>query len=277
MTSKSARELGPGDWILSNFSLMGVSFDDRIDAAAEAGFAGIGLLLYEYSNLLESGRTALELRKALDSRGLVLAEIEALMGWASTDTTAADRALDVACEMADVFGARHLQAIGPYEGSIDDAVRAFARVCDRAARSELRVAIEFLPPNNIPDAGVALEIAEQADRPNGGVCLDVWHHFRGAKDESLIRALPVGRIVSLQLSDGTLEPANPNYMADTMENRVAPGEGEFDLAGFLAMLDEIGCRAPRSFEVLSREYSSMPPVDVARRIAAGAKKLPAPA
>ena len=128
------------------------------------------------------------------------------MGWASADHSAADDALEVACEMADVFGARHLQSIGPYEGSIGDAARAFARVCDRAAESELRVAIEFLPPNNIPDAGVALDIVKRADRPNGGVCVDVWHHFREARDEELIRALPFERIVS---SRSAMAPSSP--------------------------------------------------------------------
>ena len=35
---------------------------------------------------------------------------------------------------------------------------AFARACDTAAEVGLRVALEFLPPNNIPDAGVALDL-----------------------------------------------------------------------------------------------------------------------
>lgn len=276
---RSARELTASDWILSSMSLpMGTPFDERLDAAANAGFQGFGLLVFEYQALVASGRSPAELKEAVESRGLVLAEIEALMNWTGVDHTAADAALETACEMADVFGARHFQAIGPYEGSIDDAGAAFARVCDRAAESDLRVAIEFFSSNNISDARVALEIVERANRPNGGICLDIWHHVRGANDESLLRAIPAERVVSVQLSDGAIEPVEANYMKDTMENRLAPGEGEFDIPRFLALLDEIGCRAPRSIEVLSKAYQeSMSVAQIAERLAKGARGLPAPA
>ena len=173
---------------------------------------------------------------------------------------------------AEFFGSRHLHITGPFAGTVSDAARAFARVCDRAAEVGLLVAIEFLPPNNIPDAGVALDIAERAGRPNGGVCIDAWHHFRGARRDALLRRLPVERIISIQLSDGTVVPREADYIQDCLHNRMPLGEGEFDLLPFLALLDEIGAQAPRSFEVISTELEALPHREAAERIATAARR-----
>jgi sugar phosphate isomerase/epimerase len=271
--SKSARDLESSDWILSYFSLRFASFEERVEAAASAGFAGIGFMLHDYRQLVRDGVRDEDLVEILERFGVSLAEVEPLMGWANTDTRAADSHLETACHMAEVFGARHLHLGGPFEGSIEDAAKGFARVCDRAAEVGLRVALEFLPFNNIPDAAVALEIVDRASRPNGGLCVDAWHHFRGANDESLLRAIPGERIVSLQISDGTLEPVDSDYVRDCLENRRAPGEGEFELDRVLAIIRESGCRAPRSFEVISTELQALPHAEAALRIARGARTL----
>jgi len=278
---RDPRSFGAGDDVLSFFSLQHAALDERLDAAAGAGFEGVGLLLHHYLDLVARGRTDAELRGAFDARGLALVEIEALMGWGAAEGSPlramADAHLDTACHMAEVFGARHLQVTGPVEGSDEDVARAFARVCDRAAEVGLRVAIEFLPPNNIPDARTALAIADAAGRENGGVCVDVWHHFRGARDMAQLRAIPAERIVSIQLSDGTLEPEveGQDYIADCLVHRRPCGEGEFDLAGVVGLLDATGCGAPRSFEVISSALQALPSAEAAARIKAGAATLPA--
>ncbi len=278
-TTRDPRSFDARDDVLSFFSLRHATFDERLDAAREAGFEGVGMLLHQYLELVESGRSDAELKAALDQRGLALVEIEALLGWAAPEGAplrpVADHHLETACHMADVFGARHLQVTGPVDTSIDAAGRAFARVCDRAAEVGLRVAIEFLPPNDVPDAKTALAIVEAADRDNGGVCVDVWHHFRGARDDAQLRALPGDRIVSVQLSDGALEPEDPeqDYFADCLEHRRPCGEGAFDIAHVLDILDASGCRAPLSYEVISSELQGRPHVEAAGRIKAGADRL----
>ena len=42
-----------------------------------------------------------------------------------------------------------------------------------------------------------------------------------------MRALPAERIVAIQLSDGSLEPRDPDYFRDCLQNRVPTGDGEF--------------------------------------------------
>jgi sugar phosphate isomerase/epimerase len=265
MAPRSARELGPDDLVLSHFSLLGAGFEERLDAASGAGFSGIGLLIGEYERLRREGRTDAELRAELDRRELALAELEVLSGWGQSGEprARADAALESACRMAEVFGARHLQVIGPYEGSLDDAARAFARVCDRAGEVGLRVALEFVPINNIADAPTAVAIIERAGRPNGGLCLDTWHHFRCGRDEAALRP---GSVVSVQLNDGPLAPEDPDYFTDTTRNRRLFGEGEFDFPRFRALLDALGADGPRSVEVISRALGELPAGEAAKRM-----------
>jgi sugar phosphate isomerase/epimerase len=46
-----------------------------------------------------------------------------------------------------------------------------------------------------------------------------------------------------------------------------PGEGEFDLIGFLGLLEEMGVRLPLSVEVISADLLQRPAGEVACRLA----------
>ena len=164
--------------------------------------------------------------------------------------------------------AHHVQVIGPYVGTIDDAAEAFAGVCDRAAEHGLAAAIEFLPEmSNIPDAATAMQIVTRAGRANGGICLDCWHHFRGANDDDMLRAIPAERIFTVQFDDGPRQRVDPDYYTDCTRYRDVPGEGDFDLTGFLRLVDEMGVRLPLSVEVISADLLQRPAAEVAGRLA----------
>src|SRR4051794_5872481 len=155
----SARDLRWPDLVWSHFSRPRFGgFDERVAAAAAAGFAGIGLFALEYERLRdEEGRSAKDIGRQLDDHGLVLAEIETVHGWASTGAEADEcrRREALAYELSDELGCRYLQAIGPYEGTVADAASAFGALCDRADRHGLLVGIEWLPYTNIATAADA--------------------------------------------------------------------------------------------------------------------------
>ncbi len=253
------------------------AFDERVDAAAEAGFAGIGLFVEEYARLRdEEARTPRGIRSQLEDRGLVLADVEVVRGWADDaggPSPACRRLEDLAYEMADEIGARCLLAIGPYPGTVADAARAFAALCDRAAAHGLLVTLEWLPFTNIATAAEAEAIVEGANRPNSGYCVDIWHHKRGANDEAMIRALDPDRIFAVQMDDGSMRPRLDDYKEDCLMFRVPPGEGEFDAPGFVEMLAEMGVRCPISLEVCSAELWQGPAAEAARRAASAMRRV----
>jgi sugar phosphate isomerase/epimerase len=60
-------DLGPDDLILSHFSLgRSRPFEERVRAAAEAGFAAMGLYIGEYQRLRADGARDADLRSVLD-------------------------------------------------------------------------------------------------------------------------------------------------------------------------------------------------------------------
>ena len=263
------RSLRADQLVLSHFSLeRSHPIDDRISAAATAGFAGIGLFAGQFVQLREGGFSIDRLRDLLDEFDVCLAEIEVLAGWGAAEPTEDYRAFEsVVWELVDAFESRYVQAIGPYEGTIADAAERFGDVCDRAADHGAVVGLEFLPFTNIVDARDALAIVEAAGRPNGGVCVDIWHHARGAGDLDLIRAIPSELIVGVQMSDGSIEPAMEDYKDDCLRHRVAPGEGEFGAVEFVRTLIDLGVDVPWSLEVCNDDAWGRPAAAHVRRVA----------
>jgi sugar phosphate isomerase/epimerase len=261
--------------VLSHFSLRYAGLEERVAAASAAGFSAIGLFTGAFVAAEESGLSASAQRSIADRYDIAVEEIEALRPWwgDEADRHRAESSETTAFRMADAFGCRYVQVIGPYDGSIDHAATCFAGLCDRAAEHGLTVGIEFLPFNNIPDAAVALSIVAAADRPNGGVCVDSWHHFRGAADNGLLRALTSKWVAAVQLDDGPMEPDNPDYYTDCLENRRVPGEGEFDLVGLVRLLDDMDVSVPVSLEVISTELQALPAVEAATRIHEGFRRV----
>lgn len=262
MSAIDARSLSGDDLVLSHFSLeRDHDLSDRIATAGAAGFAGIGLFAGQWMSLESAGWSLPRLRDELDTASICLAEIEVLMNWGRTEQTADHLTFEATVwELADAFEPRYVQATGPFDGSIADAASRFGALCDRAADHGLVVGLEFLPFTNIYDAADARRIAEEADRPNGGVCVDIWHHVRGANDMSLIEAIPGELITGVQINDGPLRPpaeSTLDYKDDCLRNRLPPGDGEFDVAGMVALLRAKGVDIPWDLEVCNDDAWGM--------------------
>jgi sugar phosphate isomerase/epimerase len=127
---------------------------------------------------------------------------------------------------------------------------------------------------NIPDAGSAWELADLAGRPNAGLCVDSWHHFRGANDLDLLGSVPAERVFVVQINDGPRTRVHSDYYRDCTETRLPPGEGDFDLAAFVRTLEGMGVTVPYSVEVLSTELLAREtPAELALHLATRTRTL----
>lgn len=271
--------------VLSHFTLpRHHPLDDRIRVAGVAGYAGIGLFAGQYGQLLASGWSPGRVHDLLDEACVVLDQVEVLSGWgAATPSDGYWQFEQLVWNMVDEFGASYVQTIGPYEGSVADAADRFGALCDRAADHGATVGLEFLPFTNIVDADQAVAIVEAADRPNGGVCLDIWHHARGADDLEMLRRLPPELIVRVQMNDGPKVPKIDDYKDDCLRFRVPPGTGQFDVDAVVAVvLDAADARraadpqAPPltwDLEVPNEEAHRGSSLDHARACAAGLREV----
>lgn len=246
--------------VLSHFSLArDHPLSDRIHAAAAAGVDAIGLFAGQFMQLLTQDWSVARLRDELADSGVALRQVEALSGWGAAEPPDSYLGFErFVWQMVDDFGASYVQAIGPTEGDAVDAAARFGALCDRAAEHGATVGLEFLPFTNIVDAADALEIVERANRPNGGVCFDIWHHVRGANDLELLRRVPSELIVGIQMSDGPSEPVLDDYRDDCLRYRVPPGTGTFAIDEFVAMVIDHAPVLPWDLEVCNEEAWGAP-------------------
>jgi sugar phosphate isomerase/epimerase len=273
-----ARQLAFPDLVWSHFSRPRFGdFDARVAAAASAGMAGIGLYVLEYARLRdEEGRSPADIRAVLDRDGMVLADAEVIRGWWASEGEAYDesqRIESLVWEMADEFGIRYQQAIGPYDCTPEQAAEGFGALCDRAADHGVLVGIEPLPYTNIATATDAQAIVRAAGRDNGGYCVDIWHHTRGPNGLEEITSLEPERVFAIQMNDGALTPALDDYKIDCLANRVPPGKGEFDCVGFIRALVGMRVTAPISLEVCSTELWGQPAAVAAQAAADGMRAV----
>jgi sugar phosphate isomerase/epimerase len=240
----------------------------------------------DYLDLLRQGWTDEDMLSVLRSYGVTLDEVEVLFGFFAPPGPAniperpgllyADPELErAAFRMADVFGARRVQAVGTFDSTPvgSEVAPAFAQLCDRAAAHDLQVALEFVPYTSIPDLRTAAGIVAEADRPNGGLCVDSWHFFRGGARFDDLAAIDPSRVFMIQLNDGPSRPVDPNRMVDAVHHRRCPGEGDFALVDFVRTLSRPGLSAAWSVEVYSDELNRKTTEDAARLAASSTRAL----
>jgi sugar phosphate isomerase/epimerase len=245
--------------LLCNVSVANLPLQDVIPAAAAAGFDCMSVVARAHRRAVQrDGLTDADLRALLADHGVRVQEVEAAGDWLGPPWPAARAWLDPVydtgriLDLASILGARTVVATHFGEPApAEVAAAAFAALCDRAGELGLRVALEFPAMGTIADVGTAWDVVRLADRPNGGVLLDVWHHRRSGATDTDLAAVPAERILGVQLSDGAREPVGPPI--DDVVHRSLPGTGELGIAPLLRELDERGVRCPVGVEVLRRE------------------------
>lgn len=137
----------------------------------------------------------------------------------------------------------------------DDAVSAgqLRRLGELAAGFGIRIAYEALAWGRfVDDYRRAWRIVELADHPAVGVCLDSFHILSRGHDPAGIEQIPGERIFFAQLADA---PAMTlDVLSWSRHHRLFPGEGSFDLAGFVAHVVRTGYAGPLSLEVFNDTF-----------------------
>lgn len=249
-----------------SFNCLGeVPLDVRFEAARAAGFAEVGLSLRWMALWLDEGHDLDELDRLIQGTGLTVGELEAVR----VMTAEPDPREDLAARLAERYRPRRLQAIGPYDGTLDDAAERAGRVADRFAPWGVDVVLEPLPFTNMQSPADAAAIILRADRPNLSMCMDIWHLYRMGLPLSHLDGLwPF--ISTVQFNDGTVECQHPEDLReDCLLNRRIPGQGEFDLVGLIRARNAHRPDSTFSIEVINPGLQSLEPARAAQQIADG--------
>jgi sugar phosphate isomerase/epimerase len=272
--------LGPTDLVLCSGTIpRDTPFRLRLEAAVSAGYSAISLWGRDYRAARVEGHSDADLAVLLADHGLVVAELDPAWWWTpgAAGFTIPDELDPVevfrygAAELfriAELTGARSINAADVLGGrwSVDEGASAYAALCDSAAEHGLLVHLEWLAWSRIPDLATAWEIVRSADRPNGGLNIDMWHCARTGTTPEELLAIPGARVLAIQLDDGPARPED-DLVDATLHHRMVPGEGDFDVVGYLSALRTIGAVAPIGVEVFSDDLHAKGPMESALRAA----------
>jgi len=248
---------------------------ERVEAAASAGFRGLGLLSDDLpAAVAEHGLHGI--RALLADNGIVHLELEGIPDWWDDGPRRqeSDRVRRSLLEAAEVLGARHLKVTPDGDDAPWDRGRWAARFAELAAQSHdvgARLGIEFFPWSNVKTLHDGLRLVEDAGHPGGGVVIDTWHVARAHTPPGDLAAVPLHRIIGVELDDADREVVGTLF-EDTVRRRRYCGDGSFDLTGMITALRTAGWTGPWGVEILSDEHRSQPARQALARAARSARQ-----
>ena len=255
----------------SDHEYSSAAFEDRVAAAARAGFTGFGIWHADLEHTLRRISLA-DMRRILDDHGIKHGELEFLSDWWLEDgerRAASDVAKRKLLEAAHVLGARHVKVGDLFNSAVElpELVEGFAALCSEAREYGTKILFELMPFARINTLADALELVTSADAPNGGIVFDLWHLVKlGISYEDVAR-FPLRVIGGVEINDGTFT-APWTLFEDTINHRRLCGEGEFDVRGFVKTMLTAGYEGPWGIEVLNSDLRTWSPQRIAERAAA---------
>jgi sugar phosphate isomerase/epimerase len=234
----------------------------RIEWVARAGWKGFGLL---YADLAKATATMTlkQLRAILDDNGIETVEVEFIVDWwlDGDERRRSDVIRQGLLDAAETVGARTIKVGGDLHNRSVDMGRfcaEFDQLATDAANAGTRVAFEPMPFTNIATIQQGVDLVQTVGNPHGGLAIDIWHAVRGGTaHEELASILPIDQVFVVELNDGNRE-ANGSLWNDTVNHRQLPGDGAFDVPGFIASMHRAGWRGCWGVEIISEAHRAMP-------------------
>lgn len=242
------------------------TLEDKLRAAAAAGFDGVEIF---ENDLIASPWSPEEVRERCADLGL------------SIDLYQPFR--DLEAVPAELFAANLRRAERKFELMarlgvdlmlVCSSVSAAAVDDDELAAAQLRALAELAAGHGVRIAYEALawgrfvntwehswELARRADHPNLGLCLDSFHVLSRDPHPTGIADVPGEKLFFLQLADA------PHLDMDVLQwsrhHRLFPGQGTFDLPGFVGQVLAAGYAGPLSLEVFNDVFRQSDPARAA--------------
>ncbi|MFM8989647.1 MAG: sugar phosphate isomerase/epimerase family protein [Alphaproteobacteria bacterium] len=244
--------------------------DAAVHAAADAGFAPVGLRLLHgqpgggEAPLLADPALRRETMRAMAARGVCALDASGARIVPATSVAAFEPLLDAAAQM----GARHVMATvdDPDAGRAADNVAA---LCARAAARGLTVDVEFVPWMTVASLADAAALARRVGHEALGIALDALHFHRSGSRVGELAAIAPARLRYVQLCDarGARPAGRDGLLHEATKDRLPPGEGAIDLVALLRALPR---GIPVALEVPMEEEARRDPAParLARLVAA---------
>jgi sugar phosphate isomerase/epimerase len=246
-------------------------FADRCAEAAKVGMCGIGIWHADLEHILEQ-RSLAEIKQILDDNGLTHLELEFLMDWFLDEGEPARKDSDEQrkklFEASDALDAHHIK-VGNIPGTpceLSQVTERYGELCaDAAPQTKTKITYEFMPFDvNVNSVDAVLDVVEGTGADNGGIVIDTWHMSKLGISPDDLRRIPLEYLTWVELSDGQFEDM-PDKIEETTKYRKLPGEGEFDIPGYIAACQDMGYEDAWGIEVLSDALRALPMEEIFKR------------
>jgi 2-keto-myo-inositol isomerase len=240
---------------ISQVTTLSSSFANDVENFPAAGCRSIELWLTKLETHLESV-SATDTRKALADRGIefpVAAYQGGLLLSQGEERKAHFDHFKRRLDLCQTFGIRTLLLAADFANEIDAeflgrAVVSLKQAAQWASGFDVRLALEFRGTDAFCSCvDTALELVQQCREPNAGVCLDVFHYYKGPSKLEDLERLTAANLFHVQVCDVAGLPRELMTDAD----RVMPGEGDFRLEPIVRMLRTIGYEGAMSLELMN--------------------------
>jgi 4-hydroxyphenylpyruvate dioxygenase len=241
---------------IATVSLSG-TLEDKLRAAAEAGFSAVEIFDTDF---LASPLSPGAVRALLDELGLTCVLYQPFRDLEGMPEPLRTRAFERIRQKFAIMGELGCTRIllcsncSPYSLPDRDRIVADLReLGDIAAAHEILVGYEALAWGlHVNDHRDAWAIVKAVDHPNIGILLDSFHSLsRGIPSDS-IRSIAPEKLVFVQLADAPL--LDMGYLYWSRHYRSLPGQGGFDLTGYVAEILKLGYDGPLSLEIFNDRF-----------------------
>ncbi|WP_271106121.1 3-dehydroshikimate dehydratase QuiC [Pseudomonas tohonis] len=246
---------------IATVSLSG-TLPEKLEAIAAAGFDGVEIF---ENDLLYYAGSPREVRQLCADLGLAITLFQPFRDFEGCRRDRLQRNLDRAQRKFDlmqelgtdlvlVCSNVAADSLGDEPVLVDD----LRLLGEHAGARGLRIGYEALAwGRHVNTWQQVWNLVRQADHPAVGVILDSFHTLSLKGDPRAIAEIPGEKIFFVQMADA------PILAMDVLEwsrhFRCFPGQGEFDLPGFLAPILRSGYRGPLSLEIFNDGFRAAPP------------------
>lgn len=254
---------------LNTSTIRPATLEQKIDAAANAGYDAIEPWIDDIENHEKSGGDLKDLGASIRDKGLFVPNVIGLWDCMPAGEAAFQESLRATRERmrraADI-GSKHVAAIpSPDRADFDlgEAARMYRELL-RIGREDygITVAVEFVGfLKGVHRLGQASAIALDADDPDACLIADTFHLYRGDSGFKGVRHLQGSFIGNFHFNDVPDSPLRTE-MGD--EHRIYPGDGILPLEQLCRDLVAIDYHGPLSLEMFNRAHWEQNPNVVAK-------------
>ncbi|TWH75895.1 4-hydroxyphenylpyruvate dioxygenase [Azomonas agilis] len=246
---------------IATVSLSG-TLPEKLEAIAAAGFDGVEI--FENDLLYYSGSPR-EIRQMCQDLGIAITLFQPFRDFEGCRRDRLAKNLDRAERKFDLMQELNTDLVLVCSNVAQDSlsnesmlVDDLSLLAERAHTRGLRIGYEALAwGRHVNTWQQVWSIVHQANHPALGVLLDSFHTLSIKGDPSAIDQIPGDKIFFVQMADA------PLLAMDVLEwsrhFRCFPGQGDFDLANFLAPIIRSGYTGPLSLEIFNDGFRAAPP------------------